>query len=48
MSARNNVTKISKFIQAAPEMDGLVITDPANLAYATGLNYAGLSTAFRT
>ena len=42
MSARNNVTKISKFIQAAPEMDGLVITDPANLAYATGLNYAGL------
>ena len=42
MSAKNNVTKISKFIQANPEIDGLVITDPANLAYATGLNFEGL------
>ena len=42
MSAKNNVNKISKFIQANPEIDGIVITDPANLAYATGLNYQGL------
>ncbi|MBR6088875.1 MAG: M24 family metallopeptidase [Anaerolineaceae bacterium] len=43
MSAKNNITKISKFIQSNPEIDGLVLTDPANLAYATGLNYQGLS-----
>lgn len=43
MSAKNNVTKISKFIQANPEIDGIVITDPANLTYATGLNFQGLS-----
>lgn len=42
MSAKNNVTKISKFIQSNLEIDGIVITDPANLAYATGLNYEGL------
>ncbi len=42
MSAKNNVNKISKFIQANPEIDGIVITDPANLAYATGLNFQGL------
>ena len=43
MAAKNNVTKISKFIQANAELDGIVITDPANLAYATGLNFQGLS-----
>ena len=44
MSAKNNVNKISKFILANPEIDGIVITDPANLAYATGLNFQGLYT----
>lgn len=43
MAAKNNVTKISKFIQANAELDGIVITDPANLAYATGLNFQGLA-----
>lgn len=44
MSAKNNITKISKFIQSNTEIDGLVITDAANLAFATGLNYQGLAT----
>ena len=43
MSAKNNITKISKFIQANPELDGIVITDPSNLAYATGMNFQALS-----
>ncbi len=43
MSAKNNNYKINKFIQANPEIDGIVITDPANLAYATGLNFQGLA-----
>ena len=43
MSAKNNINKISKFIQANPEIDGIVITDPSNLAYATGLNFQGLA-----
>ncbi len=42
MSAKNNVNKISRFIEANPEIDGIVFTDPANLAYATGLNFQGL------
>ncbi len=43
MSARYNITKINKYIQSRPDIDGLVLTDPANLAYATGLNYQGLA-----
>ena len=39
MSAKNNITKISKFIGSNNEIDGLVITDAAHLAYATGLNF---------
>ena len=38
MSARNIVTKVSKYIHSNPEIDGLVITDASNLAYVTGLN----------
>lgn len=43
MSAKYNITKISRFIQTNESIDGLVLTDPANLAYATGLNYQGLA-----
>lgn len=43
MSARYNITKINKYIQSRPDIDGLVLTDPANLAYATGLNFQGLA-----
>lgn len=38
MSARNIVKKISKYIRSNPDIDGLVITNAANLAYVTGLN----------
>ena len=43
MSSKNNITKISKFIQSDPNIDGLVITDSADLAYATGMNFQGLA-----
>ena len=43
MSAKYNITKINKYIQSNPEIDGLVLTDAANLAYATGLNFQGLA-----
>lgn len=43
MSARNIITKISKYIQSNTEIDGLVITDSSNLAYVTGLNYQALA-----
>ncbi|MBQ6517318.1 MAG: M24 family metallopeptidase [Anaerolineaceae bacterium] len=43
MSAKYNITKISKYIQSNPEIDGIVLTDAANLAYATGLNFQGLA-----
>lgn len=43
MSSKNNITKINQFINASPDIDGVVITDPANLAFATGLNFQGLA-----
>ena len=43
MSAKYNITKINKYIQSNQEIDGLVLTDAANLAYATGLNFQGLA-----
>ena len=43
MSSKGNITKINQFINALPEIDGVVITDPANLAYATGLNFQRLA-----
>lgn len=38
MSAKNIITKISKYIRSKPEIDGIVITNASNLAYVTGLN----------
>ena len=43
MSATNNITRITKYIQSNAEIDGLVITDADNLAYATGFNFQGLA-----
>ena len=43
MSSKGNITKINQFINALPEIDGVVITDPANLAYVTGLNFQRLA-----